>query len=270
MLTIRCSSLPGFQNCMRREIASQYPEFLGESGFKFSGKKTTGAYSLVGTGSHAAGQYMLAEKIKKGVVSDKRSWEYGIAEFEKEFVKHEEVEFDKIIYNKDSAIKHIIRFTKIYFEDVASKIRFHADSKPENCLELSLKNQIRNYKISGHVDVYNGKTIFDSKFEAKIKPHHSQLGGYGLLIGKDNFNNLVVNNLPRVGLDKPYPGTTNIVYDKMFCMAEAWSIINRVIDCIEIFKEKRLPSCFPANPNSYLCSKKYCKAHGTKFCGYHS
>lgn len=269
MLTIRCSSLPGFSHCMRREIASQYSDFLGEKGFSIPSAKKSFGYTLVGTGSHAACYHMLSEKIKKGVCSDKKSWEYGISELEKEIEKSGSVEYDKIVFNKDSAIKHIVRFTKVYLNDVASKMIFPESAKPEDHLELSLKNQIRNFKFSGHIDVYTGKSICDTKFSAKIKPYHSQLGGYGLLLGKENFDNLVVNNIPRVGLDKPYPGTTHTVYDKTFCLGEAWSIINRVIDCVGNFEVKRLPSCFPANPNSYLCSRKYCKAFGTDFCQYY-
>jgi hypothetical protein len=270
MLKIRASALPGFNNCMRREIASQYPEFLEESGFKIPVQNRTGIYAPVGVGIHASINYMLTQKIL-GSEDYTDPQQIGIEEYEKEFQKYDEIIFDTGTTNKENGSLQIQRITKVFYKEILPRMEFPENAKPEDHLEVKIEKQLENqgYKLTGRLDIITKNSIIEAKNGKKVNPYQAQLGGYGLLLGSDNFERMFLQNFPRTTLKKPYPGTTIVPYDKKFCMGEAWETIGRVINCIEDFKKKRQSRCFPANPNSYLCSAKYCKAFGTSFCGYH-
>lgn len=261
--------LPDANNCMRRAIGNQYSKMLYEFGFKIRPIITTGAYAIVGTGSHSAARHLLIQKMHGKTISLSHAIDFGISEYEIEGKKYEKIEYDKVVYNKEAGILHIKKFTQAYYTDIVPKMSFPDKAKPNDHLELTLKKTFMGFNLSGHVDVWTGNSICDTKTGAKKMAYHSQLGGYGLLIGESMFKKLYINWLPRVSLSKPYPGTKIIAYDKKFAMTEAYTTIVRIIDAINKFKSTPKPSCFPANPNSYLCSEKYCRAYGTNFCEYY-
>lgn len=74
--------------------------------------------------------------------------------------------------------------------------------------------------------------------------------------------------LPRIATEKAYTGTIITDYDYDFSTNESWYKINELINCTEQFKKSGNAACFNANPESKLCSRKYCKAYGTNFCKY--
>ena len=269
ILKVRASMIPDSQDCMRRAASNQYTDLLSDAGYEFSGEKRIGAYAPVGVGAHAAGEFILTSVIENGFIpSVNNSIQHAISVYETEFKKYDMVEFDDIIYSKDAGIDHVKRFARVYAADVAPRMRFPEGAKPKEHLELYLKNIYRGFEISGHVDVYTGRSICDTKTGKTVKSHQSQLGCYGLLLGEENFEGLVINHLPRVGLDKKYPGSKIIKYNKGFSLKEAFRGIDRIIDCVEKFKKDGRPESFPANPSSYICTKKYCKCYGTSFCEY--
>ena len=43
--------------------------------------------------------------------------------------------------------------------------------------------------------------------------------------------------------------------------------VRKIVQDVKLFRETQDPWSFVANPNSFLCSDKFCPAFGSKFCG---
>ena len=99
MLKIRASALPGFNHCMKKEIATQFPELLNETGFEMPEYNKEGVYKPFGVGMKAAINYMLTQKISGKHISGCE--EIGINNYEKEFERYDEIIFDAGTANKE-------------------------------------------------------------------------------------------------------------------------------------------------------------------------
>src|SRR5262249_44424840 len=80
--------------------------------------------------------------------------------------------------------------------------------------------------------------------------------------------------VPRTTLKKPQPAAQVYQHNIQGCETAAMSIIQHVIGDIQTFRngdpQRNLvagdPWAFLANPNTMLCSPKFCRAHGTEWC----
>ena len=271
-MNIRCSTLPGVSDCCRMAAANSQSELIEEAGFALN-ERRTGIYSLIGTAVHKGNEAVLRQKIISGTLPEyKVSYDSAMSEFAKELGKSEDVIFDDTTVNQTHAERQIKTLTGAYYRDVAPKIKFPEGCDPNDHIEVSLRAEIDGFEITGHPDIISESSILDTKSGAKPHPYHAQLGMYAnLLVAQRNWKPkfLITNHLPRTKVDKPYPGTVNFGYDVDFSMNEAFYLLKQFIRDIKNFQACGNPASFQANPNSSLCSKKYCKAFGTKFCGYH-
>lgn len=267
---IRCSMLPGYIDCSRMAVANGYRDMLQDAGYDLPVYSTKKIYTVIGTCTHHASEYMCTKKIEGKHSND--VYEFTEDKFLTELKTAESLEYEKITPNQEHAQYQIRRFIYCFQRDILPKLRFPENASPKDHLELFLKAKIREYDITGHVDIMTAASICDTKTGNLLKPCHTQVGGYNLL-AKSNYDFVPKNNIiffmPRVHKDKNYPGTQIIKLNPDFCTGEAYSLINRIIDDMEEFKKSGNPRAFVANPQSILCNKKYCRAFGTSFCEYY-
>lgn len=272
METIRISMLPTVLDCTRRAASNQFTELIENAGYTLQ-EKVTGIYTIVGTGTHAAIDNMLSHKIKTGALpTPEESIQAGIAKFEEKIKEADNIIYDEATHNQDAAKFHIDRFTKFYHRDIAPRLVFPENADPKDHIEIEVEIKLRGYTIRGHIDLITLYSICDTKSGTMLRMYHSQLGGYANVYtaqGGKKPKYLIVHYLPRVNMRKSYPGTKIQVYDVDFSINESWYAINQIIRDLDNFKRDGNPACFPANPQSTLCGKKYCSAYGTEFCKYH-
>lgn len=271
METIRISMLPNALDCCRRAAAGQFHDLLSDAGFTLN-ESRKGIYTIVGDGTHKGTEHMLTQKIKTGTLPPvQESIDVGIAEYETKISDSTDLVYDATTPDQGNGKLQIYRFIKFFQRDIAPKLVFPENADPAKCLEVRIERTHKGFKISGTVDIRTEYSIVDTK-SGKERAHHSQLGGYANLSVSDGWekpNNLLIGYLPRVHMDKPYPGTRIISYDVDFSMNEAWYLVNQLIRDVNNFKQSGNPACFQGNPQSTLCSEKYCRAYGTEFCKYY-
>jgi len=267
------SMLPNVSDCCRRAAASQFWGLIENAGFKL-GERSHGIYLSVGNGGHAAVKNMLTHKIKTGELNTpEENIEVGLQKYEDDIKEAEFLTYDGVTPNQDAGKFQISRFVKFYQRDIAPRLIFPEGADPAKHIEVYYEHRLKEFKISGHVDLITKFSICDAKGGKTVRAYHSQLGGYANLHvtdGGEKPKYLIVHYLPRVHMDKTYPGTKIELYDVDFSMNESWYLVNQLIRDVNNFKESGNPACFQANPQSTLCSRKYCRAHKTNFCKYHT
>jgi len=272
MIKIRCSSLPSVSDCCRMAVANSQRDIITEAGFSLS-ERRTGIYSLIGTAVHKGNEKILREKILTGILPQYQfSLDSAMSEFSDKLKDSEDIIFDDTTVNQSHAEKQIKTLTAAYYRDIAPKIKFPDGCNPDDHLEVSLTATIDGCEVTGHPDVISESSILDTKSGKTIRPYHAQLGMYAnILMSMRNWKPkfLITNYLPRVMVDKPYPGTKTDGYDVDFSMNESWYLTKQLIRDIKNFQQCGNPAVFTANPNTSLCNPKYCTAYGTKFCKYH-
>lgn len=270
--TIRISMLPTVLDCTRRAAANQFSKLIDDAGYKLN-ERTTGIYTILGTGTDAAINNMLTHKIKTGdLPSPENSIEAGVSKFEEEIKDAESIIYDDTTSNQDAAKFQIDRFVKFYQRDIAPRLAFPGNADPKDHIQKKVEMRLSGYQITGHIDLITLYSICDTKTGKALRAYHSQLGGYANLEvgqGGKKPKYLIVHYLPRVNWRKSYPGTKIQLYDVEFSINESWYAINQIIRDLNNFKDTTNPACFPANPQSTLCARKYCRAYGTNFCKYH-
>jgi hypothetical protein len=142
--------------------------------------------------------------------------------------------------------------------------------KPKH-LELELITPLdTDFEFKGEMDIVEEDgTIRDMKFGKNVYPYEAQLGGYYLLLEKNGYEpngRLIVDHTPRTAKTKPQKPTEVIEYNKDTAVVAADRTAEEIMRQITKFKETGDPWSFPANPNTFLCSKTWCPAHSTPFC----
>ncbi len=265
--------LPRCLDCMRAAACNQFSDIVEGAGYSLN-VKGTGIYTAVGIGTHESARYMLSHKITSGVLPPVgRCIEAGIEEYWRKFSEFETVEYDNVTPSQDVGAYQINVLTKAFHRDIAPRLKFPENANPSDHLELFLKARIGDdAELSGHIDTLTSHSLLDTKSGKMLRPTHTQVGGYTNLLTANKRRkreNIIIAHLPRVRKEKVYPGTTLDSYPVDFCINESWYLVNQVLRDVKNFIKSGNPASFQANPQSTLCSKKYCRAHGTKFCEYY-
>ena len=161
---------------------------------------------------------------------------------------------------------------------VASYRKFIAPNINPTYVESRLFAKVtENIDLTGQSDVMTQEPgrIRDTKTGVAPRPNHAQLGGYKLIArsnGLPSPRELLEDFIPRVTLKKDQPPPVTTTYDPTIAEHAAHQVIDRMVQSLGEF-EARVQSgakppeyAFMANPNSMLCSEKWCPAYGTSFC----
>lgn len=261
--SIRASSLPEYSDCARRAAAKQFSAEITAAGYELKNiPKMIGA--AIGTGAHASFQYTLQTKIDEDSLGfNDIAEQKAIAALEKEM--DEGVRFDDMVPTRKLAEEQVLRLSKTIRTQVAPRIN------PVK-VELELKAEYRGFLITGHIDVLEPTDIGDLKTGKFMRQNLPQYGCYSMLLGSVHYGELKSIKeayIPTVPLTKPTPAVQYNVYDINQAEVYAHNVLDYMIDDYTRFMEKGDRFVFRANPQSILCSPKYCKAYGTNFCKEH-
>lgn len=260
---IRVSTLPSYFDCPRRAIARLFRQEILDIGYTLNWL-IMGVAPLIGTAVHAGAGGMIENKMvtgKPGKLDD--ATEISIEKFREEILKG--VEWDATSPNQNNSEKQIQTLTRSYYHEVQPKI------KPTG-VEVALTANIGDgFILSGHIDLIAGDIIRDLKTGTRISDCQAQLGGYSLLEKsnhKTNIKQTIMDFLPRVTIDKPYPGAKEIYYDPGMAERVAHNVTMRMKLEVQNFLQTKEAWRIPANPMSIICGPKYCPACGpnSNFC----
>jgi hypothetical protein len=260
---IRASALSSYNDCARRSAANLFPIAIVDAGhYLVRPKQNIGA--AIGTGTHAAMEYTLRNKIENGGQGlDGEAIDSGIQALRNE--TENGVYFDeKTAPNINSAEKHVVRNTRILRASVTPLIN------PVE-LEVAFSATYRDFLVTGHADVREPSGMGDLKTGKFKRQNAPQYGTYAMLgesMGHE-VTSFIEWWLPTAPLDKPAPPPQFKKYNVELCRDMAKSRLDYVIDDYEAFLSDGNPARFRANPESMLCNPKFCAAHGTKFCTEH-
>jgi len=247
-------------DCARRAAAQQWPQLVKDAGYILNDRRT-GILAAVGTATHSGAKYQLDEKIITGQPGPlKESVEVAIASLHDEMA--DGIEYDPRTSTIRAAEMQVKQLVDLYRKRVAVNIT------PLET-EAAVKVQHDNVHITAHIDVLTeepvGCGVTDTKTGAKIKSHHAQVGCYSIMLRTARGT-----DVSRVGIDflsRKDIRHTYIDYDRRVCEKLAWATIVRIANNLHAFERTGDALCFPQNPGSMLCSAKYCRAFGTRFCG---
>lgn len=230
--------------------------------------------AAVGSGVHAAAAWTLETKRDTGELgSEGEAVDRAITEFE-DRANAEGLHFDETTGNIGAARHQIARMTRSYRQHIAPVVE-------PRLVETRLEADIGGgWRLSGQGDVLAGDPkadVRDIKTGARRRSNGAQYGAYALIFQAHGFNatGVIEDFIPRVRLRDEQPAPTSTQIDVHVAQAEAVAAMQDIQRSVAEF-ERRLTAGEPmpevalrANPASQLCSARFCRAWGTRFCRAH-
>jgi len=259
-IVIRSSSLPSYADCARRTGAKLLWEELAAQGYTFR-ETSQGVGAALGTSTHEAANFSLSQKIKDGSLGNASEAMDMAFETFHTIQNMEGIVYDSTTPTYDRAELQLKTLVNIYRLKVAPGIQ------PVE-VEIRLEANIGDgYVLSGKFDVRELVTIRDLKTGAASRAHISQYGAYGMLCMAHGrtVESIIEDYLPRKR--EPEPETYH--YDVDVAMNAARGILKGLKRDVAEYRETGDPTSFIANPQSMLCSDRFCPVWGTEFCREH-
>ena len=277
IFTVRSSSLSGWPDCPRRGAANILRRVVEEMGFKLR-RPLSSIAAAIGSGVHASVRVTLEEKAKTGEIAPQSVADDAAVETLRERIR-DGVSYDRESQTLNEAEQQAFRMSRAYRTKVAPRIN---PILVEQRLETRVPWTKNGIILSGQADLVcqEPDAVDDLKTGKQRGNHRPQLGSYSLNVRshqRANVQKLRETFIPRVGLRHPQPDPQVFEHDLAGSEQAAVAIVRHIDETLTTFlegDEKRgvLPGdpwAFPANPNSKLCSDKYCSAWGTEFCHEH-
>ena len=260
MTILSPSAIPSYNNCARKQAAALFQKEIAEKGFSLR-KLQNNIGAAVGTAIHAGVAHLLRAKRDGQPGALKEGPDIALAELDNKL--KEEVFFDKTTPTRDQAVEQIKTQLSIYLKS------YLPTARPKRIEETLTAVMTEDLVLQGTLDYQDeADIIHDSKFGARRPEAQGQLGAYSLLVRShgDRVSGLQVDWIKRPG-KKLIPSDPVIIkYDVSDSERLAESTIHRMQRDLTEFKNTGDPYVFAANPMTYLCSEKFCPAHGTDFC----
>jgi hypothetical protein len=264
---VRSSSLPSFADCARRGASEAFRELIISAGFNLrTREKHVGA--LVGSGIHAAMNYTLTEKMLRGNLGDVVTAEMHAMQTIDAELMGSAIIWDDTTPNLNVAQRTAQKQIAVLRQTVAPVIEPVAvEEGGAGGLEANYGDILR---ITGKPDVREIDGIWDYK-GGKKRANMAQYGNYSLLARTHGWKveKLIEAHVPRVPLSRTQPQPELIAHDVAEAERYAASILRRVEIDLREFLRTNDPHAFIANPQSMLCSERFCTAWGTSFCRTH-
>lgn len=271
LIEIRASSLPTAMDCPRMWAAkmaldprSNFMPIMQKHGFMLSKKKGKNVGAQIGQACHDAfGTYFQAkidgynvDPIPLALASYRKKIEEGSVEYDGAK--------SGVTKDPETALIQVERMVQEYLPTAQTL-------KPKRVeFKLVLRvDPLKPYLASGTPDDYEENfDINDMKFGRNLSPYEAQLGLYRLMARSMGMptGKLFLHHTPRCTIKKPQKPTEIIPYDVSVAENAAHYTLEESVTRIDKFIETGNPYAFPPNPNSNLCSKKWCPAWGTSFC----
>jgi len=262
MLTIRASSLPSYCDCPRRSATRLIGRQIADAGYELR-ETTAGIGSVFGTAFHAGACAVIAGKLAGVTVSQAQAVEMSINNME-EAADSAPMSWDNTTPSRSVAQKQLQTLHQSFYSRVEPGIEPAIEPETRRLAKLS-----DTVTISGQLDVETtADKIADFK-TGRLQNHFGQMGIYSLLrktnVGK-SAEALAIIHFLRLPVSKPYPGPTLVEYPVAVAERTAWAIVGYMLRDVRKFTETQNPDAFMANPQTVLCSAKFCPAWGTEWC----
>jgi hypothetical protein len=275
-IIIRASSLTGWSDCERRGAARIFRRIIEAMGYQL---RTTpmGVGAAIGTAVHKAAAVVLDEKARRGALPPASVAEDCAAGEVTEAVSRG-VQFDGQrgpTYNRDDALKQATRMARAYHSVIAPQVQ-------PILIEERLEAEVATGLIlSGQPDVVAREPgqIRDLKSGIRNGNHNAQIGAYSLLARSHGLDieTAAVDFIGRAAMSKPQPDPVSKPVPVAIAENAAAQIVRKMAADLRVFQQgdeqRRLPPgdpwAFTANPQSNLCSARWCVAFGTDFCREH-
>lgn len=272
LIEIRASGLPSHMDCPRKwavqlaqDPRSNFMPIFIKHGFSIQPRRNN-IGATIGTACHEAFASFLQAKMDGYQANPEQ---VGISKFRRLVGDKEDPDFvgdlqwdQKITPDASIAEKQIKRIVAEYLP--------HAERLRPKRVEFELKLNIDSkYRLTGHPDIYEETgALRDMKFGRNKTPYEAQLGAYSLMAKANGLpiSGLFVDHVARNTVNKPQASLEITEYNIFTAENAAYHVAQDAVSQIDKFIDSGDPWKFPANPNSILCSKKWCPAHGTSFC----
>jgi len=263
MAVVRASSLPTYPDCGRRWAARHLADMIAAAGYSLRriGREIGAA---VGTATHAAAATAYKARQESRDAGSEPE-DAGMASLDVEI--DSSVAWDDVTPDRDTAQHQVRRQYRVYKDAVIDQVE-----------PMMIEQQLEAVRPSGLI--VRGRTdlvvaapldLRDLKTGKMKRANGAQYGTYTLLLRSNGtpVSGIVEDYVPRVGrrASQPYPEA--IRYDVAASERQSETIIRRIEADMAAFQASGDSSVFLANPNSMLCSPRYCPAHGTAFCRAH-
>jgi hypothetical protein len=269
---IRVSALPGYADCPRRAATTLFPDDIRAAGYTLR-ETEPGVGAPIGTAVHAGAAFILKEKALTGhTVASNVAVECAMETLASELANG--AVMDRETPDRGAAEVQVARMTATFRDSVSPYIQpIIVEEKLEAEVEPGLV-------LTGHADVIAREpgSAEDLKCGKKLPAVRAQLGGYSLLARSMDqpcdIQRVAINFIQRVGVKKPQPPPLRTHDDVALAESAAMNVIRTIAADLKTFREGDFarnllpgdPWAFLANPQSMLCSPRYCRAAHTDFC----
>lgn len=269
---IRVSSLTLYPDCPRRTAARLFWREISAAGHRLR-STPRGIGALIGSAVHRAAEVILREKAASGrlppstVAADCAAQTLGDA------LAEGEVAMDQVTANRVEAEVQSVGMARAYHRMIAPQVEPVLVEEP---LEAEYEPGL---VLAGRPDLVAREPdrVRDLKTSTRLTGRHlPQIGGYALLARSHGYaiEDAAVDGIRRVAVGKPQPEPVSSPVPLAQAEAAAVGVLRHIVDDLRRFREGDPerhvlpgdPWAFPANPQSILCSAKFCPAHGTEFC----
>jgi hypothetical protein len=271
-IVIRASSLNYYADCPRRSATRIFWHDVKDAGYQLR-QTAAGVAALMGTSLHAAGAWALGIKARgEDLPPEKMVGEFAVNDFGTALGNSSDVQWDDVTPRRDTAQRQMERQARSYITTIAPAIQ---PLMIETRLEATIAEDV---VLSGMPDTIcqERERVRDLKTGRRRSNCRPQLGAYSLLARSNGIviNELAEDTVPRTPLTKPQPDAQVFMHNIADAETAAARIIGMIQHDVQTFRhgddERKIPAgdawAFAANPNSMLCSDRFCPAHGTSFC----
>lgn len=265
-MKIRASTLPAYPDCPRRGITRLFPDVVRDLGYDDLRTTLPPAAGAVGHGLHTAAARLMGAKRDGEAVDVKAAIEAGVEDYRGE--AEGGAEWDDHTPDFTTGARQIERMVHAFTRGPLQRLQ---PLLIEQYLEADAGDGVT---LTGHVDlITTDPGIRDFKNGNVERPFQAQLGGYSLLVrsnadttGITRINSLGTEYIHRARLRSPQPDVEPRDYDVAVCERAALATIHQIKRDVRALQEHGDCWAVPANPNSMMCHRAYCPAHGTSFC----
>jgi hypothetical protein len=270
-VVIRCSALTQYPDCARRSAARLFWQQIAAAGFRLRSTPHSIA-AAVGLAVHKGAEVTLKEKASSGRLPPSTLGADCAAESVSAAIK-KGVAFDNVTHNESEGQHQAVGMIRAYHRTIAPLIE---PILVEERLEAEVAPGLM---LSGQPDCVAREPGRIRDVKTSIRPrgtHAPQIGGYSLLARTYDLDieQAAVDSIQRVAIGKPQPDPVSKPVGIRQAETAAANIIRTIERDLVTFRdgdpERRImpgdPWAFMANPQSLLCSAKFCPAFGTDFC----
>lgn len=269
-LIVRASSLSRFPDCPRRWAASALWKEITDAGYSLR-PYVQGIGASVGISVHKAAQTVMTEKAASGTLPPASVATDAATDTIKEEIARGTQFDERITPNANDARLQVVRMALSYHHQVAPGIN---PLVIEQRFDAIVPWSTQQIVLSGMPDIVAQEPgmIDDIKSGSRLGYHIPQIGAYSMAVRSNGIMNIEKARLswvPRVTMKKPQPDPIDHQIDLVQGEGAATNILRAIDTAVQTWREgdeqRGLlpgdPSAFIANPNSMLCSSRWCRCH---------